>query len=276
MAGRKSSCAKAIFSSPAFVLGSARNKPGCRRQLLLEALEDRCVPSTITPTTFADGGSGSGSLRDAVLQFNADTGTDDDTIQLEAGTYALTITNTSGHHETAGLKGDLNITNTSHRLIIQGAGSSGDNRTVIDASQLQDRAFQVVNSGTEVVFQDLVIKGGLAQDDGADGAAAGSTDARGVASSTTAATSHSTTWWFRTTWPEVVTAQPAAPGNQVAMATALKGVAFLLLAARSRFPTAQSRTTRQSVATAAKAAVSSHMEATAGLPVAAGSTRVMA
>src|SRR6516162_752816 len=104
MAGRKSPWAKAIFSSPAFVFGSARNKLGCRRHLLVEALEDRCVPSTITPTTFTDGGSGSGSLRDAVLQFTPDTCTDDDTTQLEAGTNALTITNTAGHYESAGLQ----------------------------------------------------------------------------------------------------------------------------------------------------------------------------
>ena len=42
--------------------------------------------------TFADGGVGSGSLRDAVLQFNADTGTADDIIQLQAGTYAACFT----------------------------------------------------------------------------------------------------------------------------------------------------------------------------------------
>ena len=104
-----------------------------RRSLRLELLESRCVPTTIIPTTFADGGLGSGSLRDAVLQFNADTGTDDDIIQLEAGTYSLTIANVGGRHESAGLTGDLNLTQTSHRWIIQGAGPS----TIIDASQLQ-------------------------------------------------------------------------------------------------------------------------------------------
>jgi hypothetical protein len=159
-------------------LGASRRTP-YRTPLQIEALESRCVPSTITPTTFADGGLGSGSLRDAVLQFNADTGTDDDTILLQAGTYALTIQNIGGHHETAGLTGDLNLTQTSHHWIIQGAGSSGDNATVIDASQLQDRVFQIVNPGTKVVFQDLVIQGGLAQDNGADGALQGTTDALG-------------------------------------------------------------------------------------------------
>src|SRR5712692_1440021 len=176
MARRNSSWAKAVFSSSAFLFGSSRKKQPYWTRLLLELLEDRCVPTTITPTTFADGVLGSGSLRDAVLQFNADTGTDDDTILLDAGTYALTILNTGGRHETAGLEGDLNITNTSHRLIVQGAGSS----TIIDASQLLDRVFQIVNPGTVVVFQNLVIQGGLAQDDGSNGALAGSTDARGA------------------------------------------------------------------------------------------------
>jgi hypothetical protein len=145
----------------------------------VEVLEGRWVPTTLTPTTFADGGMGSGSLRDAVLQFNADAGTDDNIIQLLAGTYSLTIRNSGGHHETAGLEGDLNLTRASNRWIIQGAGSSGDNATVIDASQLQDRAFQIVTPGTQVVFQDLIIQGGLAQDDGSDGALAGTTDALG-------------------------------------------------------------------------------------------------
>src|SRR5216684_3663837 len=175
MAWRKSSWAKAVFTSSAFFFGSSRKKQPYRTRLLLELLEDRCVPTTITPTTFADGVLDSGSLRDAVLQFNADAGSDDDTIQLLAGTYALTIVNTGGQHETAGLEGDLNITSTSHRLIVQGAGPS----TIIDASLLQDRVFQIVNPGTQVVFQDLVIQGGLAQDNGADGALAGSTDALG-------------------------------------------------------------------------------------------------
>src|SRR6516162_5240219 len=154
--------------------GSRRPKHRCRTRLLLEVLEDRCVPSTIMPTTFADV-LGSGSLRDAVLQFNADTGTDDDTILLAAGTYSLPIQHVGAHHETAGLTRDLNLTQTSHHWVIQGVGPS----TIIDASLLQDRVFQIVNPGTQVVFQDLVIQGGLAQDNGADGALAGTTDALG-------------------------------------------------------------------------------------------------
>jgi hypothetical protein len=154
---------------------SQQNSRWTKMKLRIEVLERRCVPATITPTTFADGGPGSGSLRDAALQFNADSGTADDTIQLLPGTYSLTIRNVGNRHETAGLTGDLNLNQTRHRWIIQGAGPS----TIIDASQLQDRVFQIVNPGTQVVFQDLVIQGGLAQDNGADGAVAGTTDALG-------------------------------------------------------------------------------------------------
>ena len=154
-------------------LGKRRPRRSVVPRLL--PLEDRTLPSTITVTNFADGGLRSGSLRDAVLQLNADTGTADDIIQLLPGTYSLTIRNINGRHETAGLTGDLNLTQTGHRWIIQGAGPS----TIIDASQLQDRVFQIVNPGTQVVFQDLVIQGGLAQDDGTDGALAGTTDALG-------------------------------------------------------------------------------------------------
>src|SRR5713226_4533711 len=144
MIARKSQWAKSAFASSAFLFGSSRTKQPYRTRLLLEPLEDRCVPTTITPTTFADGVLGSGSLRDAVLQFDADAGSDDDIILLEPGTYALTIPNIGGHHETAGLTGDLNLTSAGHRWIIQGAGSTGDNATVIDAGQLQDRVLQIV------------------------------------------------------------------------------------------------------------------------------------
>src|ERR1700736_5280280 len=95
--------AKMVGFSSVARSGFRRPKQHYWRRLLLEPLEDRCVPTTITPTTFADGVLGSGSLRDAVLQLNADTGTGDDTIQLLSGTYALTIRNTGGRHETAGL-----------------------------------------------------------------------------------------------------------------------------------------------------------------------------
>jgi hypothetical protein len=117
------------------------------------------------PTTFSDGDLGSGSLRDAVLQANADSGAGTDTIQLQAGTYQLTIINTSGQQDDA-TKGDLDITNSYHPLVITGTGSTGTHTTVIDASKLQDRLFEIVNVGTQITLRDLVLTGGLAQDNG--------------------------------------------------------------------------------------------------------------
>src|SRR5262249_29827519 len=139
--------------------GAARKAPA-RFQPRLEGLEDRTVPSTVT--TFADGGAGSGSLRAAIIAANADTGTATDTISLASGTYALTMQNTAGG-ENAAATGDLDITSTVHKLIIQGQGTSGPNATIIDASALNDRVFNIVNAGTQVEFDNLVIKSGLAQ-----------------------------------------------------------------------------------------------------------------
>jgi hypothetical protein len=175
MAGQKSHRAHSIRARKRHCSAPSHRSQATPR---IEVLEDRCLPTTFTPTTFADGGSGSGSLRDAVLQANADTGTASDMIQLKAGTYALTIVNTNGH-ETAGLQGDLNITSTKHSLIIQGTGTSGSSATIIDASMLQDRILEIVNPGTQVTLRNLVITGGLAQDDGAAGVLPGTTPAYG-------------------------------------------------------------------------------------------------
>jgi hypothetical protein len=147
----------------------------------LELLEDRWLPANITPTTFADG-VGIGSLRDAVLTANTDATNTSDTIVLSAGTYALTVLNTAGH-ETAGLQGDLNInpTGTVTSVTIKGTGTSGPNATIIDASAVHDRVFQIVNSGLTVIFQNVVLQGGMAQDDGTNGALPGTTNAEGGA-----------------------------------------------------------------------------------------------
>src|SRR5208337_292530 len=145
----------------------------------LESLEDRTVLSSITPTTFADGGAGSGSLRAAIIADNADPGTATDTINLNSGTYSLTLQNPGGVQENAAVTGDLDITSTAHTLIIKGQGTSGPGATIIDASTLLDRVFQIVKPGTQVELDGLVIKGGLAQDDGTAGVTAGSTTAEG-------------------------------------------------------------------------------------------------
>jgi uncharacterized repeat protein (TIGR01451 family) len=149
--------------------------------LLLNPLEDRIVPTTLSPSVFTDSNTqGVSSLRNAIIAANADTGTATDTINLRSGTYTLSIKNSSaGGQDNTALTGDLDITSTAHTLIIEGQGSTGPKKTVINAAGLQDRVFQIVNQGTAVEFHDLVIQGGLALDDGTDGATPGMTAASG-------------------------------------------------------------------------------------------------
>jgi hypothetical protein len=169
-----------VSSFDTFLKNRTRRRPASAR-LRLESLEDRINPGGYTPTTFLDGGAGSGSFRAGIIQFNGDTGTADDTITLLAGTYTLTIANVGNMHEGNAATGDLNITTNAHKLIIVGAGTSGSSITTIDASKLGDRAFQITNPNTTVVFQNLIITGAKAQDNGINGVVAGTTDAYGGA-----------------------------------------------------------------------------------------------
>ena len=119
----------------------SRRKLG--RGLSLEALEDRRLLTVITPTSFGDTNASFTpftptsanisvpTLRDAVIEANylfnsVNVGTAN-TIKLNAGTYTLSLYNTSDGtstgtatgHESASTRGDLNITSN---LTIQGVG----------------------------------------------------------------------------------------------------------------------------------------------------------
>ena len=148
-----------------------------RDSLLLEPLEERLLSAvTLTPTSFADSSDPtSGSLRTAIIQANAVTGKTPVTIQLKAGTYTLSIANDPKvGHETASKTGDLDLTNTSITLTIEGQGTSADTGTIIDQT-VADRVFEIVKAGVKVTFEDLVIEGGAALSNrGAAGATAAS------------------------------------------------------------------------------------------------------
>jgi hypothetical protein len=107
--------------------------------------------ATFTVTTPADGGVG--SLRQAILDANANPGVD--TIQLAAGRYLLLIV---GAGEDAGATGDLDITDD---VILVGQGAD---RTMIDGAFL-DRILEV-HSG-QVSLHDLALIHGSADDGGA-------------------------------------------------------------------------------------------------------------
>ncbi len=155
-------------------------------RLRLEQLEDRLTPTVFVPTVFNDvSGTGSGSLRQAVIDANNDAGTGTDTIQLSAGTYTLSRVNDGNNHEANSDQGDLNINNATHALVIQGATDANGNPTTIIQQTVADRVFQILNlangtvAGPTVTFKNLVIEGGKAQDDGGQGAVAGQSDALG-------------------------------------------------------------------------------------------------
>ena len=120
------------------------------RKLRLEPLESRHLLSAFSPLSGTPDGA-SGSLRDAIAQANAST--EADTITLEAGTYNLTVT---GDGDTLG---DLDLTDTAYKITIFGAGAG---QTIIDASALSDRVFDVA-SGATVEIQGVTITGGSCQ-----------------------------------------------------------------------------------------------------------------
>jgi VCBS repeat-containing protein len=128
-------------------------KPG-RPRLALESLEDRDNPSDITVTTLADTVGGPGvSLRDAIIQANANPG--DDFIRIiPTGTITLTQ---AGAGEDAALTGDLDVTDTSGSIFLYGALPGA---TVIDADGL-DRVFDV-RPGARLVTQYVTVQGGVA------------------------------------------------------------------------------------------------------------------
>ena len=93
-----------------------------RSRLLLQSLEARDVPATITVTNAND--AGTGSLRAAIQTANTSAGVAD-TINLPAGTYVLNLT---GAGEDAAATGDLDIWDD---LKIRGAGAGA---TIVDGA----------------------------------------------------------------------------------------------------------------------------------------------
>ena len=146
---------------------SCENKraPHCRR-IALEPLEDRRLLAVFNVNSSLDAidanvgdglaadAAGNTTLRAAIMEANATAASD--TINLPAGTYNLTL---SGFGEDAAATGDLDITQS---VNILGAGAE---TTVIDASAIEDRIFDLFNSAT-VEIRDLTLTGGKASDNG--------------------------------------------------------------------------------------------------------------
>ncbi len=132
-----------------------------------ERLEDRCVPAVFVVSTTLDtvdanigdglalDANGQTSLRAAIQEANALAG--NDTIQLPAGTYGLTIAAVST--DTTAADGDLDVTST---ITIQGDSAAS---SIIDANQL-DRLFDVTNAGS-LFLSKVTLRNGLADIGGA-------------------------------------------------------------------------------------------------------------
>jgi Bacterial Ig-like domain len=143
----------------------------------VESLEQRLALATFTPTTFSDltftsvnsatgvisGGTGNGqvTLRSAVIASNAN-GVGADTINLNAGTYTLSISSL-GTFENAAATGDLDVNGS---LAVQGTGSASTIiTTTYDASCGDGKVFGVNQTGTfsglTVSFSALRIQNGF-------------------------------------------------------------------------------------------------------------------
>jgi Bacterial Ig-like domain/Calx-beta domain len=137
------------------------NRPRRKKQILtsLEGLEIRLSPAVFNVVAAtADGASG--SLRDAIHQADSN-GDADNLINLAAGSYSLSDQATG-----ALLIDDQGAGVAAKTLTIAGAGRSD---TIVDASQLQNRVFQIQSSqgaAVSVSFQNLTVKGGVASDGG--------------------------------------------------------------------------------------------------------------
>jgi hypothetical protein len=120
------------------------------------------------PDPTADGSAN--SLRHAIQAANASG--QNCTIQLEAGTYTLTIKNTDGHVDDAS-SGGLDISDSGHTVTIDGKGAGV---SFVNANAI-DRVFEVVKGNA--AFSNLTIEGGVAQDNGSVGVLPGTTASEG-------------------------------------------------------------------------------------------------
>ncbi len=136
---------------------STRRRRSQGRSPGLEALEARQLLAVFAVDTFDDviADDGLVSLREAIQEANTTAG--NDTINLPAGTYNLTI---SGADEDAAATGDLDVDDATGVTSIEGEGAA---TTIINASGLSDRVFDV-RPGASLGIGGVTVTGGSAAD----------------------------------------------------------------------------------------------------------------
>ncbi|MEO8350560.1 MAG: hypothetical protein ABI680_02445 [Chthoniobacteraceae bacterium] len=147
----------------------SQERRGHRLGQPIELLESRIAPATFSPLAATPDGDPD-SLRDAITMANANA--DDDIIELESGIYVLDLANVAGQ-ENLNATGDLDLTDADHTITFNGVAGE----TMIDQTAV-DRVFHVF-PGVTVIFNNVIITGGEAVDDGTEGALPGNTDGNG-------------------------------------------------------------------------------------------------
>ncbi|MFN6053263.1 MAG: hypothetical protein ACK47R_20750, partial [Planctomycetia bacterium] len=131
------------------------NKTGHFKRLELLALEERVVPATFTVVNNLD--SGTGSLRQAIIDANASSNNDIIDFSFGSGSSPFTITLASALPNIA-------ATSTAGTLTINGLGA---NNLIIDANQGNFSIF-TINSGGDLSISGVKVTG--ANTSGAGGA----------------------------------------------------------------------------------------------------------
>ena len=138
------------------------NRPcqNSKRFSQLELLELRRVLATFQVSADIPDGE-PGSLRAAIIEANQNG--EDDVIEMASGEYRLTVGRvdermTRSDYPTIlnPVGGDLDLTEVGTEIIIRGADAES---TVIDASEIEDRVFDIA-AGVNAVLEGITIQGG--------------------------------------------------------------------------------------------------------------------
>src|SRR5262245_13363218 len=124
-----------------------------KTSLRLECLEDRTVPATFTVTNSAD--TGSGSLRQAIINANALAGADDIVFNPSVFASGTTINLDNSNNDANGHGYNINDSVTiigpgALNLILDASGNSSQRIFTVDSAQLSDNGASPLNPGIAI------------------------------------------------------------------------------------------------------------------------------
>src|SRR5262245_40532757 len=143
-----------------------------KTSLRLECLEDRTVPATFTVTNSAD--TGSGSLRQAIINANALAGADDIVFNPSVFASGTTINLDNSNNDANGHGYNINDSVTiigpgALNLILDASGNSGNRIFTVDSTQVNDSGGSPINPGAvlTVTISGMTLRNGNDVDGGA-------------------------------------------------------------------------------------------------------------